>query len=126
MQIAPLRLDADGIHRLTVHLHPADLGLVSVVAEIRDGAVHVQLAGATDAGRESLRGALGDLRRELQESGFDRCSLDLRDSPPSGQQARQQFAGTRATGAAAPTHAAEAPAPPTTADGVIRRLDLHV
>ena len=84
MHLVPLRLDADGIHRLTVHLHPADLGMVSLVAEIREGSVHLQLAGATEAGREALRAALPDLRRELQQGGFARCSLDLGPGTPQG------------------------------------------
>ncbi|MEU8611874.1 flagellar hook-length control protein FliK [Actinoplanes sp. NPDC048791] len=90
-RIIPLRLDADGVHRLTVNLHPADLGPVQVVAEIRNGEINVQLSSSTDAGHESLRNALDDLRRELQQSGFGNASLDLRQG--TGQdQARQQFA----------------------------------
>ncbi|HEX5741593.1 MAG TPA: flagellar hook-length control protein FliK [Pilimelia sp.] len=104
------------MHRLTVHLHPADLGPVSVVAEIRDGAIHVQLAGATDAGRESLRAALPDLRRELTDSGFTDCQLDLRSGTGQGGTA-QQFTppagwsrGDEAAPAAADTTAAARPA----------------
>ncbi|WP_369077380.1 flagellar hook-length control protein FliK [Winogradskya consettensis] len=90
-RITPLKLDADGVHRLTVNLHPVDLGPVQVVAEIRNGEVSVQLTSSTDAGHESLRNALDDLRRELEQSGFTGTSVDLRQG--SGQeQARQQFA----------------------------------
>jgi flagellar hook-length control protein FliK len=88
--IAPLRLDADGVHRLTVNLHPADLGPVQVVAEIRNGEISVQLSGSTDAGTDALRNALGDLKRELEESGFANCSLDLRQGSSQQDQARQQ------------------------------------
>jgi flagellar hook-length control protein FliK len=94
MRIAPLRLDADGVHRLTVHLHPADLGPVQVVAEIRNGDINLQLTGSTDAGTEALRHSLDDLRRELTESGFRNTTLDLRQGNPQQDQARQQFASS--------------------------------
>jgi hypothetical protein len=93
MRIAPLRLDADGIHRLTVNLHPADLGPVQVVAEIRNGDISVQLTGSTDAGTDAIRNALDDLRRELEDSGFGNCTLDLRQGNAQQDQARQQFEG---------------------------------
>jgi flagellar hook-length control protein FliK len=93
MQIAPLRLTADGVHRLTINLHPADLGPVQVVAEIRGGEISVQLTGSTDAGNDALRNALDDLRRELQDAGFANCSLDLRQGSPQQEQSRPQSPG---------------------------------
>ena len=122
------RLDADGVHRLTVHLHPADLGPVQVVAEIRNGDINVQLTGATDAGNEALRQSLDDLRRELTESGFRNTTLDLRQGNPQQDQARQQFASA---GYGPRSEAAPAPAAPDTAPAVRRaepgsgRLDIH-
>jgi flagellar hook-length control protein FliK len=130
MRIAPLRLDADGVHRLTVNLHPADLGPVQVVAEIRNGSVSVQLSSSTDAGDDALRNAMDDLRRELEQSGFSNTNLDLRQGGQQDQ-ARQQFAfmerGTT-SGGPAPASESAAPTPPTTrptgpdADG---RLDIQ-
>jgi hypothetical protein len=134
MHVVPLRLEADGVHRLTVHLHPADLGLVSLVAEVRDGAVHLQLAGATEAGREALRDALPDLRRELQQGGFSGCSLDLgsdlgRDAPSGGHPYGREPAGqTRSFPALTiPTHESTVDdIVPTTTTGSARRLDLRI
>jgi flagellar hook-length control protein FliK len=123
----PLRLDADGIHRLTVHLHPADLGPVSLVAEIRDGTVSLQLSGSTEAGRESLRAALPDLRRELIESGFGKCDVDLRQD---GEQARQQQLRppldqqTPRIGPDRADQVSEAPVP--VRDNDTRRLDVQL
>jgi len=127
-RIVPLRLDGDGVHRLTVHLHPADLGMVSVVAEIRDGAINVQLAGATEAGRESLRGALPDLRRELQQAGFTGCTLDLRQDTPQGgqQQFRAPLAGRAEPSGSAGSATAPDQLPVRPSQGGARRLDLHV
>ncbi len=130
MRIAPLRLDADGVHRLTVNLHPVDLGPVQVIAEIRNGAVNVQLSGATDAGNEALRNAMDDLRRELEQSGFSNTTLDLRQNPGQQEQARQQFAfpGGRPGGGGGPAPAGgpapDEPAAPRRAadDG---RLDIQ-
>jgi flagellar hook-length control protein FliK len=118
MRIAPLRLDADGVHRLTVNLHPADLGPVQVVAEIRNGDISVQLTGTTDEGTAAMRDALADLRRELEDSGFGNCSLDLRQGTAQQEQARQQFAaagngagrGDTAAAPAAPAPAESGPA----------------
>jgi flagellar hook-length control protein FliK len=127
--IVPLRLDADGIHRLTVHLHPADLGPVSLVAEIRDGTVAMQLTGSTEAGREALRAALPDLRRELTESGFRDCQLDLRQDGGQPDQQLRQPMGRNARADRAGADPAAATPEPTTRTGVrdtaARRLDVH-
>ena len=64
------KLTDDGLQTLTVHLHPADLGPVSRIAQIRNGEIHLHLSGATEAGREALRAALPDLHRELRDAGF--------------------------------------------------------
>ena len=131
-RIAPLRLDADGVHRLTVNLHPADLGPVQVVAEIRSGSINVQLSGATDAGHDALRNAMDDLRRELEQSGFSNTTLDLRQGSNQQDQARQQFGfletaragnGSSASASAINERAAAGPtAPRPPEDG---RLDIQ-
>ncbi len=76
-RILPLRDAGDGVHRLTAHVHPADLGPVQIVAELRAGAIHLHLSGASDAAREALRAALPDLRRELEEAGLSPGGLDV-------------------------------------------------
>ena len=129
MRIAPLRLDSDGVHRLTVNLYPADLGPVQVVAEIRNGSVSVQLSSSTDAGNDALRNAMDDLRRELEQSGFSNTTLDLRQGGREDQP-RQPFAFTERGASAGPAPAPESAAsnPPVTrptgpdADG---RLDIR-
>ncbi len=130
MRIAPLRLDADGVHRLTVQLHPVDLGPVQVIAEIRNGDISVQLTGGTEAGTDALRQGLDDLRRELQESGFGNCSLDLRQGSQQDQ-ARQQFGaaggfGRRGgDGGGRETELPAEPAPVTTRRVTPGRFDTH-
>ncbi|MFB9884224.1 flagellar hook-length control protein FliK [Planobispora siamensis] len=122
VHVVPLRQDPDGIHRLTIHLHPVDLGPVSVVAELRNGAVHLQLAGTSDAAFDALRSALPDLKRELEESGFSSCSLDLQREAPNGGQpgdrnqpfGRQDPAARAAAGAARAGDAYQRPEPAVT------------
>jgi flagellar hook-length control protein FliK len=114
VRIAPLFLDADGVHRLTVHLHPADLGPVQVVAEIRNGEISVQLSGATDAGNDALRNALDDLRRELDKAGFSSTTLDLRQGGAGQQdQAARQQSGLPANGRTSTIPDASDPVPVT-------------
>jgi flagellar hook-length control protein FliK len=122
MRIVPLRLEADGVHRLTVNLHPADLGPVQVVAEIRNGDVSLQLSGSTDAGTAALRDSLDDLRRELTDAGFGNCDLDLRQGSADArqEQPRQHFGPGRAQ--------ATTPAPTVAPAGVAEktgRLDVR-
>jgi flagellar hook-length control protein FliK len=90
MRLVPLRKGPDGIHRLTVHLNPVDLGPVSVLAEIRGTDIHLQLAGATEAGRQALQAALPLLRKELQDAGFGSCAMDVQQDTPQGQRQEQQ------------------------------------
>lgn len=80
--LAPLRREPDGVHRLTVHLNPAELGPIRVIAEVRGGDIAVHFAGATELGRDALKAALPDLRVQLTNAGFDSCALDLRREAP--------------------------------------------
>jgi flagellar hook-length control protein FliK len=98
MVLTPLRKGPDGVHRMTIQLSPGDLGPVSIVAEVRDGAIAVQLAAGSEAARVALQAALPDLRQDLRDAGFGQCTLDLhqdRDRP--GNQS-QQFSGWQSQG----------------------------
>ena len=80
--IMPLRDSGDGVHRVVLQLHPEDLGQVQVRVELRGHELHLQLAGASDATRDVLRAALGDLRRDLATQGFAATTIDVSaDSP---------------------------------------------
>ncbi|GAA0243524.1 flagellar hook-length control protein FliK [Cryptosporangium japonicum] len=91
-QIIPLRTQGDGVHRIAMELRPDDLGTISVVAEIRNGQVHLHFGGANEMTRETLRAALPELRQQLEDAGFTGAAFDFGDSP-AGQQNRQ-FAAT--------------------------------
>lgn len=124
LHVTPLRRAPNGVHRMTVHLHPAELGPVSLVAEVRDTGIHLHLSGATEAGREALRAALGDLRRELQQAGFVNCSLDLRQETPSGGAPFRS--DTRTVVVPSGDHEPAAPIPDLPRPNGTHHLDLHL
>jgi flagellar hook-length control protein FliK len=107
MRLVPLRRGPDGVHRLTIHLNPEDLGPISVVAEVRGGAIAVQLHSATEAGRAALQASLADLRQSLIDGGFGSCALDLQQGDPSQGQSQPQPNWNRSEQRPAPA----APAP---------------
>ncbi|MFB9182022.1 flagellar hook-length control protein FliK [Dactylosporangium sucinum] len=131
MVLTPLRKGADGVHRMTIHLEPGELGAVSIVAEVRGGAVAVQLQAGSDAGRAALQAALPDLRQDLQQAGFGGCDLDLhQQSSPQGNQP-QHFSGWQPEGRSqqrAPERRRETPDEGTrrVADDAGGALDLRV
>jgi flagellar hook-length control protein FliK len=127
MRLAPLRKGPDGVHRLTVHLNPVELGPVSVLAEVRDGEIHLQLAGSTEIGRQALLTALPELRKDLHHAGFGSCSLDLQREAPQGQSRQDPQAPSRARapgreGGSTPPPEAPEPPPSRSRHGVDVRI----
>jgi flagellar hook-length control protein FliK len=105
------------IQRLTVHLHPADLGAVQVVATMDDGAVSLQLMAGNLATREALRASLAVLRHDLAAAGLDGTRLDVSDQAPSQQGTPQQQSGGWSDGSPRPFTGSGA-AGPTASAGV--------
>jgi flagellar hook-length control protein FliK len=129
-RLVPLRRGPDGTHRLTIRLNPEGLGPISVVAQVRKGAIAVQITGGTEAGRAALQATLPDLRRDLMEAGFGSCSLDVQQGGPqpgqqgSGQASRESRQDRRPHRAAEPVEVA---APVEKEPGMPHRaLDLRV
>ncbi|HET9423560.1 MAG TPA: flagellar hook-length control protein FliK [Nocardioides sp.] len=67
-------------HRVSLHLHPADLGEVRATLTLRDGAVHVTLA-AGPAARELLRQDHPLLHHVLEQTGAERVEIAVRALP---------------------------------------------
>jgi flagellar hook-length control protein FliK len=65
-----------GTHVLSVPINPEQLGPVRVVARIEGDHVRIELHGATDQIRDALRDSMGQLRRDLADSGL-RAELEL-------------------------------------------------
>lgn len=76
---------------LTLRVDPEHLGPVQVRAHIGADGIRIELVGATDAARDSLRGLLTDLRRDLSATGMN-ATLSLA-ADTAGQQSRHP-AGT--------------------------------
>lgn len=73
----------DGTHRLTLKLHPADLGELRLTVTVKNGAVDVTVA-AGRAAREALRDGSPELRSLLQLTGHTAGQLVIRDLPGTG------------------------------------------
>jgi flagellar hook-length control protein FliK len=86
------------VQRLTLHLHPADLGAVQVVATMDDGTVSLQLMAGNATTRDALRASLPSLRNDLAAAGLDGTHLDVSDQPPSQHGAAQHQPGTSSDG----------------------------
>lgn len=73
----------DGTQRLTLKLHPADLGEVHLTVTVRGGSVDVTLAAGHEA-REALRDGSSQLRSLLELTGHTTGQLVIRDLPGGG------------------------------------------
>nr|WP_281373354.1 flagellar hook-length control protein FliK [Kineococcus aurantiacus] len=78
----------DAVHRMSVEVTPQGLGPVRITAEVTGGALHVSLAGASEAARHALKAAVGDLQRELATTSFTQTTVDVRADSGSSQQQR--------------------------------------
>ncbi|HZC53627.1 MAG TPA: flagellar hook-length control protein FliK, partial [Mycobacterium sp.] len=87
--LAPIRGSKTGEHQLTVQLHPAELGPVSVVARFEHGELVVTLASSSDAARDALHSALPQRRDNLQQAGFAGVAVSLDAGGGSGQAGRE-------------------------------------
>jgi hypothetical protein len=81
--VAALARAGNGVHQITVHLRPAELGAVQVVATFGDAGTTVQLRAGTEATREVLRAALADLGADLAAAGAQGTSVEVSDQAPS-------------------------------------------
>ncbi|NKY23534.1 flagellar hook-length control protein FliK, partial [Cellulomonas denverensis] len=109
-QLPALRAAGPGRHVLSMTVTPEHFGTVQVIAHISAESVRVELVGATDAARDSLRAALPDLRRDLAGSGLS-SDVQLGD-PGSGA------SGSTGDGGRSPqsTRTGTGPVTPATAD----------
>ncbi|MCW2565918.1 MAG: Collagen alpha-2(I) chain, partial [Mycobacterium sp.] len=77
-RVSSLRQGPDGTHHLTMRLDPGHLGPLTVVAEVRNGAIRLELTAVMPAAQEALRHAAADLRRDLADAGFGSAAVDVR------------------------------------------------
>ncbi|MDQ2837567.1 MAG: flagellar hook-length control protein FliK, partial [Actinomycetota bacterium] len=100
-----LRAGGDASRQLSIALHPADLGAVSVHVRITGDAMTIQLASVSESAHAAIREALPQLRQELQSAGLSsvEVSLDLATGNSGGQaDPRQADRSSGHSGAAPP------------------------
>ncbi|MGX7681059.1 flagellar hook-length control protein FliK [Jatrophihabitans sp. DSM 45814] len=75
--VLEMRARGDGVHRLLLDLHPADLGQVTVELRLHGGDMSISIAGGNDAAREAIRSALPELRGDLAAVGLAGAGISL-------------------------------------------------
>jgi flagellar hook-length control protein FliK len=70
----------EGIHSMTLRLHPADLGEVQVTVTVKNGVVDVTLAAGREA-QEAIRSGSHELKSILDLAGSATGQLTIRDLP---------------------------------------------
>ena len=73
----------EGIHRITLNLHPETLGDVRVTLAFRNGEMKVNIHAATEAGR-MMAESLPELRRLLAQAGAGEALVAVRDTAAGG------------------------------------------
>lgn len=86
-EITRLVSDGEGVHRVTLQLNPRALGEVRVVLTIRNGDVHVRIAGGEEA-RQAVAASSAELTRALHQVGIDEHRLTLTDLPATASSGR--------------------------------------
>jgi hypothetical protein len=76
----------EGTHHMTIDITPEELGPVRLTVALRDGQLHVLLAGSSEISREAMRAALPDLRKLVEGAGITAGSFDVHpDQPDTGR-----------------------------------------
>jgi hypothetical protein len=73
----------EGVHRLVLRLHPADLGELQVTVTVRNGTVDVTVAAAAEA-RDLLLEGSSEIRALLDGLGRGAGSVVFKDLPGAG------------------------------------------
>ena len=85
---------AAGHYRLTLNVHPKELGAIDVVMEMRDGRLDAQISSANAVTRDLLGDSLPRLRDALQQNGIQLANLTIgSDAQQSGGRGRDAQPG---------------------------------
>jgi flagellar hook-length control protein FliK len=87
--VAPLRTAADGNYTVSLQLHPAELGPVSVQVSVDQGVLSVQMYADHPQAHDALRASLSDLRGQLQAAGIQTGTVDVGVRIAAAQQSGQ-------------------------------------
>ena len=72
-----VRRMSDGSHRLSLQLHPEELGAVQLEVAVRDGQLHLRAVAETDSTRRLLAASIPELREQLTDAGVAAGSLEV-------------------------------------------------
>jgi flagellar hook-length control protein FliK len=131
--VRPLRQLADGTHRISLQLRPAELGTVHLEVALEDGRLSLRAVTEHAATRDLLAASMPELRSELSRSGIDLGSLDVGQDTTDGTDRRgagvlgtptREVSATRTGSAGADPLPAAASADHTTDGTAVGRLDL--
>jgi flagellar hook-length control protein FliK len=117
--VAPLLQRGDGVYRLRLELHPAELGHVEIDVELRNGVLHANMRPEQAGAAHMLRDALNDLRSRLEAQGVRAgdVTVDGRGPGTTGRDrqadATEPRIGAKAADDASPEEDAPPPQAPT-------------
>ena len=117
----------DGSHRLSLQLHPEELGAVQLEIALRDGRLHLRAVAETEATRGLLTNSLPELRGELNEAGVATGSLEVgADSAEQHAERRQALDRRESTSATPTSETTSSESPEPEADRSDGRLDVRI
>jgi flagellar hook-length control protein FliK len=112
---------AAGHYRLTLNVHPKELGAIDVVMEMRDGKLDAQISSTNAVTRELLGDSLPRLRDALQQNGIQLAQLAVgQDSQQGGERGRGAQSGASDEGGEVDQLMADA------SENILEDLDLDL
>jgi flagellar hook-length control protein FliK len=81
--VLEMRAHGDGLHRVSLELHPAELGTVNVEVRLHSGEMSIAITSGSDATRDTIRAALPQLHKELASAGLGGVAVSV-DSGSAG------------------------------------------
>ncbi len=117
-----------GEHRVELHLHPAELGPLSVSLKVDDQGAQAQFFSAHGQVRQALEQALPQLREALAQQGISLGEASVNDQQPGQQQPShftQSESGATSNAMLADTEVPEPTSSPAGTVAVSQGVDLY-
>ena len=122
-----VRRMADGSHRLSLQLHPEELGVVQLEVAVRDGQLHLRAATELEGTRRLLAASIPELREQLAEAGVSAGSLEVGAETAGGDRpARDADDSPSRVRRDEPTSTRPADGPEATTPTATGRLDVRL
>lgn len=125
-----VRRMSDGSHRLSLQLHPEELGAVQLEVAVRDGQLHLRAVAETDSTRRLLAASIPELREQLTDAGVTAGSLEVGAESADDHRRADTEAGDRPAPGSSPTtptdHASDPASPASDRPIEPGRLDVQL